>query len=108
MAGLKVALPPVEPPTRPDRLAPTPIVPVFPWDIPDKVSNGPSDPCDTDGKLFFQEAIHVTDAGPNAAGCAAVDVNQDGNLDLISAASGADKIRIKFGSGDGTFYGTHI
>ena len=107
-AGLKVALPPVDPPRVPGRLAPTPVVPVVPWEIPDKAVSRGSGPCDTNGKLFFGDAIHVMDVGANASGCTAVDVNKDGHLDLISAASGADKIRIKFGTGNGTFNGTHV
>ena len=99
---------PPPPPPVPDRLAPNPVVPVVPWRIPDKLANPSRNPCDTDGEIFFDDAVHVTDVGVNIAGCTAVDIDQDGHLDLIAAASGADKIRIKFGKGDGTFYKTHI
>lgn len=57
-----------------------------------------------EGDVFatFAQAVHMP-AGADSRGVEVADLNGDGNLDIISAAYGADRVGVQLGNGDGTF-----
>lgn len=56
------------------------------------------------GDLFvtFRPTVFYT-AGTDTRGVALADLNNDGALDLLSAAYGVDSLGVQYGNGDGTF-----
>jgi len=69
---------------------------------------GPSHPCTgPNGYLGFDDPQAVLDVGVETQAVAVADLDEDGTLDIVAADTVGDRIRIRFGNGDGTFWGTH-
>ena len=54
------------------------------------------------GNGTFDAAVSYA-SGPNLVDIRAVDVNQDGELDLLTTSITDKKLNVHFGNGDGTF-----
>ncbi len=69
---------------------------------------GPGDGCPgPDGHLGFHDPSAVLDVGVESQAVAVADLDGDGTQDIVAADTVGDRIRIRFGSGDGSFWGTH-
>jgi hypothetical protein len=68
----------------------------------------PAPPCrEAVGHLAFGDGQAVLDVGTEAQAVVAADLDGDGTQDVLATDTAGDRIRIRFGSGDGTFWGTH-
>jgi hypothetical protein len=55
------------------------------------------------GNATFQSAVDLSTGGENPAWVAAMDFNNDGNLDLAVSAAGDCTVKVLLGNGNGTF-----